>query len=128
MILAAERDRVARQYATGYEDIFAIGVARIAASRWRGDQAEWTTTLVYLDFLAAFPDSHIARKYGAENRRARAPRGGVFSQAPAERSHRRVSAPPRIRPRSQGARPQSRDLRHLTVASLLAAELAALGD
>jgi triphosphoribosyl-dephospho-CoA synthase len=71
MILAAERDRVARQYATGYEDVFAIGVARIAASRRSGHpqvprHGPWTTTLVYLDFLTAFPDSHIARKYGSE--------------------------------------------------------------
>lgn len=66
MILAADRDRVARQYATDYEDIFAIGIPRIAESRRCGHPATWTTTLVYLDFLVAFPDSHIARKYGTK--------------------------------------------------------------
>jgi triphosphoribosyl-dephospho-CoA synthase len=66
MMLAAERDRIARQYATGYEDVFALGVARIAEGRRLGHPAPWTTTLVYLDFLTSFPDSHIARKYGME--------------------------------------------------------------
>jgi triphosphoribosyl-dephospho-CoA synthase len=66
MTLAAGRDRIARQYATGYEDVFAIGVSRLAESRRFGHSAEWMTTLVYLDFVVAFPDSHIARKYGAQ--------------------------------------------------------------
>jgi triphosphoribosyl-dephospho-CoA synthase len=66
MVLAAGRDRIARQYAGDYEDVFTTGVARIVESRRRGHPAAWTTTLVYLDFLTAFPDSHIARKYGAE--------------------------------------------------------------
>jgi triphosphoribosyl-dephospho-CoA synthase len=66
MILAAERDRIARQYATGYDDVFAIGVARIVESRRCGHPAPWTTTLVYLDFLTSFPDSHIGRKYEME--------------------------------------------------------------
>jgi len=66
MSLAAGRDLVARQYATDYRDLFAIGVSRIAESRLHRYSATWTTTLVFLDFLAAFPDSHVARKYGAD--------------------------------------------------------------
>jgi len=66
MSLAAARDLVARQYATDYRDVFAVGVARIAEDRLRGGSAKWTATLVFLDFLAAFPDSHVARKYGAD--------------------------------------------------------------
>jgi triphosphoribosyl-dephospho-CoA synthase len=64
MQLAAERDRIARQYATGYADVFAIGVRRLAEERRHGTDAEWATTLVFLDFLTAFPDSHIVRKFG----------------------------------------------------------------
>jgi triphosphoribosyl-dephospho-CoA synthase len=64
MRLAAGRDRIARQYATGYADVFAIGVRRLAQERRRGTEPEWATTLVFLDFLTAFPDSHIARKSG----------------------------------------------------------------
>jgi triphosphoribosyl-dephospho-CoA synthase len=66
MRLAAGRDRIARQYATGYEDVFAIGVARIEQERRRDARADWVTTLVFLDFLAGLPDSHIARKFGSE--------------------------------------------------------------
>ncbi len=66
MRLAESRDRIARQYATDYTDVFVTGVVRIAAGRRAGQSSNWTTTLVFLDFLAGFPDSHIARKFGAE--------------------------------------------------------------
>lgn len=62
MRLAADRDRIAAQYVTGFRDIFEIGVRRIAASV--GLSAEAATEAVYMDFLAAFPDSHITRKFG----------------------------------------------------------------
>jgi len=65
MALAAERDRIARQYAEDYADVFAIGVARLDAERRRGTDREWAASHVYMDFLAAFPDSHLARKHGA---------------------------------------------------------------
>ncbi len=77
MRLAADRDRIARQYVTDYADVFAIGIPRIGASRRSGQSPTWTTTLVFLDFLAGFPDSHIARKFGmsvAEGVRAEAER------------------------------------------------------
>jgi len=65
MTLAADRDRIAYQYATGYTDVFATGVHRIEAARKAGHAPDWTATLVFLDFLRAIPDSHIARKFGA---------------------------------------------------------------
>jgi triphosphoribosyl-dephospho-CoA synthase len=66
MRLAADRDLIARQYATGYADVFQIGVARTEASRKSGHARDWTATLVFLDFLRTAPDSHIARKFGTE--------------------------------------------------------------
>jgi triphosphoribosyl-dephospho-CoA synthase len=65
MILAAERDRVARQYASVYADVFDIGVAGLVRARREGAAADWATSLIYLDFLAAFADSHVQRKHGA---------------------------------------------------------------
>jgi triphosphoribosyl-dephospho-CoA synthase len=59
---AAERDRVARQYVTAFADVFDIGLPLFAETR--GWQPTWITLAVYLSFLAAFPDSHIVRKYG----------------------------------------------------------------
>jgi triphosphoribosyl-dephospho-CoA synthase len=61
---AAERDRIARQYATAYADIFETGIPLLAAATARAWQPEWSTLAVYLGFLAEFPDSHVGRKYG----------------------------------------------------------------
>jgi triphosphoribosyl-dephospho-CoA synthase len=66
MRLATDRDLIARQYATNYGDVFATGVARLERETVRGTAAEWATSLVFMDFLAGFPDSHIARKFGAD--------------------------------------------------------------
>jgi len=66
MALAADRDRIARQYAGDYDDVFAIGVRRLHRARRSGDAAEWAATRAYMDFLAAFADSHILRKHGAD--------------------------------------------------------------
>lgn len=60
MALAADRDAIARQYVTGYADLFALGVPALMdrpLDRGRIEDA-------YLAFLAALPDSHIARKFG----------------------------------------------------------------
>jgi triphosphoribosyl-dephospho-CoA synthase len=63
---ARSRDRIARQYVTDFEDVFGWGtvIAREALARW-GDW-EWAAVSVYLAFLARYPDSHVARKYGEE--------------------------------------------------------------
>jgi triphosphoribosyl-dephospho-CoA synthase len=70
MALAGDRDLVARQYATCFAEIFAVGTTRLEAARRQGAAPEWATTLVFLDFLAGFPDSHIARKFGLDTARA----------------------------------------------------------
>ena len=61
---AEDRDRVARQYARGFEDIFDFGLAALARSRirWPGPRA---VVALYLAFLARFKDSHIQRKLGS---------------------------------------------------------------
>lgn len=65
MAEAAERDVIARQYVTAYEDIFALGLPALAAARGRYAKARSSTLAVYLAFLSAIPDTHIARKFGA---------------------------------------------------------------
>jgi triphosphoribosyl-dephospho-CoA synthase len=61
MALAADRDRIAWQYLHGYADVFGLGMAafRAAPDAARGMQA------AFLEFLAAWPDSHIVRKHGS---------------------------------------------------------------
>ncbi|MFC7400486.1 triphosphoribosyl-dephospho-CoA synthase [Chelatococcus sp. GCM10030263] len=66
MAAAAGRDRIARAYVTGFEDLFAVGLPALHEAEGRGPAEPWTVTAVYLAFLAAVPDSHIARKFGAE--------------------------------------------------------------
>lgn len=64
MTEAAHRDRVARQYATDYADIFGHGLPALASARARAWDQQSAVLAVYLAFLAAFPDSHVVRKYG----------------------------------------------------------------
>jgi triphosphoribosyl-dephospho-CoA synthase len=66
MAEAAERDRVARQYVTDFADIFDLGLPLLEARIRRQDELRWATLAAYLCFLAAFPDSHIVRKFDAK--------------------------------------------------------------
>ncbi len=66
MAEAADRDRVARQYATDFADIFGLGLSLFDAARNAQPEQKWATLAVFLGFLAAFPDSHIERKLGAK--------------------------------------------------------------
>jgi triphosphoribosyl-dephospho-CoA synthase len=61
MVLAAERDRIAFQYAHGFVDAFEIGLPAFVA----GAGPHAAMQRVFLEFLAAWPDSHIVRKHGA---------------------------------------------------------------
>ena len=65
MAEAADRDRIARQYVTAYEDIFSLGLPALATARKRRSEPRWSTVAVYLTFLAAMPDTHISRKFDA---------------------------------------------------------------
>jgi triphosphoribosyl-dephospho-CoA synthase len=64
MKIASEKDRIALQYTTDYQDIFNFAVLRytINLNRW-GDR-NWAAAAVYADMLSHFSDSHIERKYG----------------------------------------------------------------
>jgi triphosphoribosyl-dephospho-CoA synthase len=70
MAAAADRDRVARQYKSGFADVFEIGVARLRGGLSRWDHEHWATSFAYLGFLAHLLDSHIVRKFGLERAQA----------------------------------------------------------
>ena len=96
MALAAERDSVAREYATDFAITFEIGVPALRAARSAG--LDWSDAVVetYLRLLAAVPDTHIARKLGpaaaeAVSRRAREVRAGGRRRA-AEDGRRALAA------------------------------------
>jgi len=64
MAAAADRDRIARQYVSGFEDVFGTGQRALMAARTRALDRQSATLAVFLAFVAAFPDSHIVRKHG----------------------------------------------------------------
>lgn len=73
MALAASRDSIARQYATGYADLFQLALplcARGFVPTGEGDCAmpdaltRARVQRVYLGLLSRLPDSHIVRKHG----------------------------------------------------------------
>ena len=64
MAEAADRDRIARQYAFAFDDIFELGEPVLEAALSRSADPRWAALAVYLAFLSAVPDSHIIRKHG----------------------------------------------------------------
>jgi len=88
MQLAADRDSIASEYATGFELTFTIGAPTL--ERARRDGLPWDDAIVetFLTLLARKADTHIARRTGTDaaeevSRRARAVvnEGGVRSMA-----------------------------------------------
>ncbi len=88
MRLAAHRDTIASEYATGFE--LTLGTALPALERARHDGLPWDDAVVetFLTLLASVPDTHIVRRSGqvlADEVTARARRvlaeGGVRSDA-----------------------------------------------
>jgi triphosphoribosyl-dephospho-CoA synthase len=65
MTEAADRDRVARQYASEFADVFELGLPLFEAANRRHADVKWAALTAYLGFLSAFPDTHIVRKHGA---------------------------------------------------------------
>lgn len=66
MAAAADRDSIARQWASGFSDIFGPGLHAYRSALARGFDPIWATLDTYLCFLTALPDSHILRKHGPE--------------------------------------------------------------
>jgi len=65
MALAADRDLIARQYANGFADVFEMGVPAVLAAVEKFGTVEAAVIDCQLRWLAAFPDSLIARKCGS---------------------------------------------------------------
>lgn len=88
MALAADRDMIARQYVNEFADVLSLGVSSLTEGLARFGNVEDSILHSQLEWLAAFPDSLIARKRGlavAEGIRKRAETvrasGGIGSPA-----------------------------------------------
>lgn len=66
MEAAADRDLIARQYVSAYEDVYSVGLNCLGEFDKRWNSVEWATVVCYLSFMANYPDSHIRRKFGDE--------------------------------------------------------------
>lgn len=64
MKMAADRDMIARQYANNYADVFDLGVPAFADAFAKYGNVEAAVIACQLAWMAAFPDSLIARKRG----------------------------------------------------------------
>jgi triphosphoribosyl-dephospho-CoA synthase len=64
MALAADRDDIAREYATGFATTFDVGVPAVVAARHEGLSWDDAVVETFLTVLAARPDTHIARRAG----------------------------------------------------------------
>lgn len=65
MRLAAERDSIARQYVSDYDDVYRIGAPCLKQFRVQWRSLAWACCVCYLSFLSAFHDSHVVRKHGS---------------------------------------------------------------
>ena len=65
MGLAKDRDSIARQYVTSFEDIFHFAIPRYHLQRSLWDNEEWAVLAVFAGLLVEFPDSHVERKFGS---------------------------------------------------------------
>jgi triphosphoribosyl-dephospho-CoA synthase len=79
MAEAANRDRIAQQYVSGFDDIFAVGLPEIDAALARGEGGMWPAVFCFMAFLSRFPDSHVGRKHGAETAEAVREEAAVLS-------------------------------------------------
>lgn len=66
MHLAADRDLIANAYVTAYSDIFDFALPALVEARKHSKSPELAITSLHMALLAAFPDSHIARKHGSD--------------------------------------------------------------
>ena len=86
MRLAADRDQIAREYATGFETTFDSAVPSLA--RARGEGLTWDDAIVetFLTLVASFPDTHVMRRAGAGAARAVSDRAAAALAAGGVRS------------------------------------------
>ena len=70
MRLSADRDRIALAYVTDFADIFEYALPLYQQAVQAAPSREQAITILHMHLLAEFPDTHIARKWGASTARA----------------------------------------------------------
>jgi len=105
MRLSADRDAVAREYATGFDATFGIGLPAIERARGRGARLVQATVIAFLEVLAAHPDTLVERRHGrsAARRLSRAAAQALAAGGPLRPEGRRLLE--RLDRRLRGAKP-----------------------
>jgi triphosphoribosyl-dephospho-CoA synthase len=70
MAAAAHRDSIASEYATGFTIVFDTGLPLLTRALGEGRSPVEAIVALHVGLLAAHPDTHIARRAGAEAARA----------------------------------------------------------
>ncbi|OUR72448.1 triphosphoribosyl-dephospho-CoA synthase [Methylophaga sp. 41_12_T18] len=70
MLLAQNRDNIAKQYGNNFREIFHLGLPSLTAAIKCEESIEWATALAYLTILSTEPDTLICRKQSLEQARA----------------------------------------------------------
>jgi triphosphoribosyl-dephospho-CoA synthase len=55
---------IARQYASGFANLFEYALPRLRYYEQRWENREWIISGLFMSLLARYPDSHIERKHG----------------------------------------------------------------
>ncbi|EAU41486.1 ATP:dephospho-CoA triphosphoribosyl transferase [Fulvimarina pelagi HTCC2506] len=81
MRLSADKDLIARQYVTGFADIFEIGLPALqnTSAPICDHPALGPAFAIYLTYATRFPDSHIGRKFGEARAEAVRERFAAFA-------------------------------------------------
>lgn len=64
MAVAAGRDRIALAYVSDFADLFEFALPLLKQARKSAVTPELAVTTLHMKFMAHYPDTHIARKYG----------------------------------------------------------------
>lgn len=65
MHMAAERDSIARQYSTGFADLFDVALPTLGGGLQETGTLEGAIVLLHLHLMHLMPDTHIARRAGS---------------------------------------------------------------
>jgi triphosphoribosyl-dephospho-CoA synthase len=123
MRLAADRDLVARQYHTNFQDVLDVGLSDLTASLTSGMRPFEAIVRLHLSFLSRHGDSLIARKCGVETSRRAADHAAAVLAAgrPGERTYHEALADFDFWLRSDGHRRNPGTTADLVAATLFAA-------
>lgn len=78
MFLAQNRDTIARQYVSNYNEVWEIAFKQLTNSLNCGEKVEWAIAFAYLNVLSRVPDTLISRKFSWQQAQAVSEQAQLF--------------------------------------------------